>query len=185
MQLHLIFALSFAAFQEQISLEEGQIPSYVRICLAQAARLDKDPIRIDVATNPYYLRGDFDGDGRTDVSVAITSNRPHTGGMAVCLASKQVFLLGGERRGVWFSDIPGDDLICPWWQVVTRKETLHLLLKDAQRRHLPVQKLLAASPGEVIFMPWQEESAIVYYHRGAFRFYRIVSTKIPRDSLIR
>ena len=45
--------------------------------------------------NPFYLRGDFDGDGKPDYAVLVTAKKDQTRGIAIWLSSrKQMFVLG-------------------------------------------------------------------------------------------
>jgi len=41
-------------------------------------------VEVDVETNPYYLRGDFDGDGKPDYAVAVRGKKTRRLGVLVC-----------------------------------------------------------------------------------------------------
>ena len=69
--------------------------------------------------NPYYQRGDFDGDGQIDLAVQIVEKTSHKRGIAIVHASdRSVHVLGaGQRLGN-----AGDDFSWLWvWRVETRR----------------------------------------------------------------
>jgi hypothetical protein len=55
---------------------------------------------IDGSINPFYLRGDFDGDGIPDYAVRIRSVQDHKTGIAIWLTSRKNFTILGA--GVTF-----------------------------------------------------------------------------------
>lgn len=50
---------------------------------------------LDGSINPFYLRGDFDGDGRPDYALRITSKAGSGSGIAVWLSSLHKFVILG------------------------------------------------------------------------------------------
>lgn len=50
---------------------------------------------IDGSINPFYLRGDFDGDGKPDYAVRIRSIHNHKTGIAIWLTSHKNFEIHG------------------------------------------------------------------------------------------
>jgi hypothetical protein len=50
---------------------------------------------LDGSLNPFYLRGDFDVDGKTDYAVRIKSRAGKGSGIAIWLSSKRQFLVLG------------------------------------------------------------------------------------------
>jgi len=48
--------------------------------------------------NPFYLRGDFDADGKVDYAILIKHKKTEKHGIAICLSSnKQVFIMGAGK----------------------------------------------------------------------------------------
>jgi len=57
--------------------------------------------------NPFYLRGDFDADGKVDYAIMIKHRNTDKRGIAICLSSnKNVFIIGAGKH---FGN--GDDFI--------------------------------------------------------------------------
>ena len=101
--------------------------------------------------NPFYLRGDFNGDGKPDIAVLVRNKRSSKLGIAICHGGKnEVFLVGA---GTDFGN-GGDDF--SWidvWQVyrVSLKtderntksrraiERLGALLEGVRRADMPAQ----------------------------------------------
>lgn len=77
-----------------------------------------EPYKISCRLNPFYQRGDFDGDGQTDLAVLITNTTNGQHGIAIVRrASGAVMILGA---GVPFD---GDDDDFSWldvWRVEPR-----------------------------------------------------------------
>jgi hypothetical protein len=49
--------------------------------------------------NPFYLRGDFDGDGKVDYAILIKHKKNGKHGIAICYSSKkQVFIIGAGNK---------------------------------------------------------------------------------------
>jgi hypothetical protein len=129
------------------------LPEGVQSCL------DREAVRsvaiLQVKTNPYYLRGDFDGDGRADYAVAIVGRTTGRNGIALCNASGFTSVLRGDARpNQPFSDMPDDNFLSGDWCVLTRAEAL---------RRVSAKKLSANLKGEVILMPWDDADGIVYF----------------------
>jgi len=94
--LFVVALLLFAKGTAPLSMEEiddENIPSEIieTIGLGQFA----ESYSIDGTLNPFYLRGDFDGDGRPDYAVRIKSKPRGEVGIAVWLSSnKKISVLG-------------------------------------------------------------------------------------------
>jgi hypothetical protein len=81
----------------------------------------KSLFEINASMNPFYLRGDFDGDKKKDYIVAVTERKTGKGGMIIYHpAAKNYFVIGA---GVELTTRPGDDY--GWmnaWEVFCKKE---------------------------------------------------------------
>ncbi len=69
-------------------------------------------LEINSAINPYFLSGDFDGDGSTDVALHVKATKDGSQGILVCFAKRDPVVLGGGTPLPWKADIvPFDDWI--------------------------------------------------------------------------
>lgn len=117
--------------------------------------------------NPFYLRGDFDGDGKPDYAILIASNQDHSKGIAIWLSTKKRFVVLGAGHPFKFgrSDKKGatDFDFIDIWQVYGRK---------------PVERGVAAGPppkllGEAILAGKTESaSGLLYWDGKEFAWYQ-------------
>jgi hypothetical protein len=81
----------------------------------------KSLFEINTVMNPFYLRGDFDGDKKVDYAVAVTERSTGKVGMIIYFPIRKNYLVIGA--GVGLSNRPGDDY--GWmdgWEVFCKKE---------------------------------------------------------------
>lgn len=129
------------------------LPEGVQSCLEREAV--RSVAVLQTKTNPYYLRGDFDGDGRPDYAVAIVGRKTGRNGIALCNASGLTLILRGDARpNRPFSDMPDDNFLSGDWCVLTRAEAL---------RRISANKLSVNPKAEVILMPWDDAEGILYF----------------------
>lgn len=130
------------------------VPGPVANCLTPLA----GQFKIDGRINPFYLRGDFDGDGRTDYAVLITNSKGERG-VAICRAAARA----PEIVGAGFVLNRSADFDFDAWMV---------FLKG------PVEKGVGEGPpprllGEAISIIWSESaSALLYWDGRKFRWYQ-------------
>ncbi|HYK90593.1 MAG TPA: hypothetical protein VE398_17600 [Acidobacteriota bacterium] len=136
-------------------VSQFNVPDAVDSCLKPFASRYKFSGRI----NPFYLRGDFDADGRADYAVLVTDVRKAERGMVVCLSStKSATIIGA---GVRFNKLT--DLSFEAWMVYPKG---------------PVERGVGegAPPtlrGDAISIVWPERaSALVYWDGKEFRWYQ-------------
>jgi hypothetical protein len=67
--------------------------------------------------NPYYLRGDFDGDGRVDYAVLVTERGTGKRGIVVLLSSQPKPRVLGAGTPVQYGSAKWDDLNFDSWRV--------------------------------------------------------------------
>ena len=116
--------------------------------------------------NPYYLRGDFDGDKKPDYAVQVRSDK---GGMGVliCTAKLSVFLLGsGISGGKPFSDMENDNFLATNWMVYTKEQVAELEYMGGVNGPWPVPKIA----GEAIAMIWEDGIALIYWDGKNFKW---------------
>ena len=76
-----------------------------------------DKYVIDHRINPFYLRGDFDGDGRVDYAVLLSERRTGKRGFVVLLSSQPRPQLLGAGTRVQYDSAKWDDLNFDSWRV--------------------------------------------------------------------
>lgn len=145
------------------SLTDGQPFQPER--LAQCLKSPKSA-NLSVLTdrNPFYLRGDFDGDGRPDYAVSVRSQDGGTG-VLICAGNGEVFLLGGGIGGGKFSDMPRDRFLAPNWAVYSKREVTALGAFQSNVPHpVPLVK------GESIAMIWEDGISLIYWNGKSFKW---------------
>ncbi len=114
--------------------------------------------------NPFYLRGDFDGDGKPDCAILVTSKENQSRGIAIWLSSqKRIIVLGAGKpfkvSGQFISDLNFID----FWQVYEKK---------------PVEQAPEAGPpphliGEAILAGKSEAAdGLIYWTGKQFAWYQ-------------
>ena len=79
---------------------------------------------LDTEFNPFYLRGDFDGDKKPDYAIWMRRKAGGIAGIVICAGNSSVHLLGsGITGGKKFSDMDNDDFSPLYWEVATKQET--------------------------------------------------------------
>jgi hypothetical protein len=111
--------------------------------------------------NPFYLRGDFDADGKVDYASMIKNRIHGKCGIAICLSSKkQVFIIGaGKILG------NGDDFI--WidiWMVSVRL--------SKYKSHWEDRELNMVAEGIMIDKS-ESSTAMIYWDGTEFKWYQI------------
>jgi hypothetical protein len=139
-------------------------PDQIERCLKSP---EAAAVEVNTATNPYYLRGDFDGDGRTDYAVAVNGRTTRRNGVFVCSGQGKVFILGADQPlKPPFSDMPDDNFFAPNWSVYSKAETRALgRFKSGDVPVLPRRIL-----GETIAMIWEDGIALIYWDGRAFKW---------------
>jgi hypothetical protein len=109
--------------------------------------------------NPFYLRGDFDGDSVVDYAFLVTSKKTKENGIAFYLSSQKKTLIIGA--GAPFNKMT--DLDFNGWFVYGKQK----VFKGVAEGIPPVLK------SEALFIKWEESaSAIVYWDGQKFRWYQ-------------
>jgi hypothetical protein len=130
--MKLLLSVFFLIFQtQQPPVDLDNIPAPVAECL----KAESERLEISRRINPFYLRGDFDGDGQLDYVVLVQHRKSEKQGFAFCFASNKrkphivgagtsIALEGGVRR----DDLAAFDLwgVAEAWSKQPKKDALFL-----------------------------------------------------------
>gem|GEM_PF-5725420 len=152
--------LSSTAFAADIFPLE---PELLAECVDQ---LGSKGIRLEYVydVNPYYLRGDFDGDGKMDyVSQVVrrgsaASEAERELGLVFCLASGRSATVG-PSLGLMPPDADPALFTSLWWEAVEQ---------DSEE----VKELKAG--GDVVVMVWETASGAIYWNGDSYQWHWIV-----------
>jgi hypothetical protein len=140
------------------------LPSFVHECLDKNKGLDGE---IDIPDaplhNPYFVRGDFDGDRNVDYAVIVESRKSKREGLLVCFRNKETkaVLLGLDAKN------PPPFWLLMNWDVETKEEVSKITDADG--------KLIGITPkGESIVMKGEDWIGIVYWDGKAFRWKEVI-----------
>lgn len=183
--LMLFFALTIRA---QFILESNgydwQVPSQVKQCAASLISLAVTSIKLDYSVNPYYLRGDFDGDGFIDLAIALRGSTDDTkSATGVCPARGRSVLLGSLAKGHVFNNDIAEAVPSVGWTVVSRVALLEILRisKPPQQRVAALRRKIAEGKGEIIYMPYEDGEGAILYASRRFEWYTINSVLFDQD----
>ncbi|MBZ5708916.1 hypothetical protein [Nannocystis pusilla] len=112
---------------------------------------------VDRGINPFYLRGDFDGDAAPDYLVSVV---PKLGGGAL---PRLVVLRGGGRPAVWLDDDPGAGLTLP------ARDAWYVHDRGTSVPAGPGGKAPALKGDGIVMMKLESSSALVYWDGSRFR----------------
>lgn len=152
--------------QEQVSddPEDSSLPSFVYDCvdknkwLVEEADFPSVPLH-----NPYFVRGDLDGDRNVDYAVAVKSRKNKREGLLVCFRNKETkaVLLGLDAKN------PPPFWLLTNWDIETKEEVSKITDADG--------KLIGITPkGESIVMKGEDWIGIVYWDGKAFRWKKAI-----------
>jgi len=87
--------LSFFATNQFGEVDEYNVPVAVQDCLKAG---DAKDLELSSRLNPFFLRGDFDGDHKLDYAVLVIQHGSAKQGIAVCLAGHHSPMVIGAGR---------------------------------------------------------------------------------------
>ena len=135
------------------------VPEILAKCVEEIRSSHSD-VELYTEINPFYLRGDFDGDSRMDYVAQIVRPRlhPHLGidssGLVFCLASGRV-----DPMGAKLGPIPEDAdrllLISPSWEALPPDST---------------EVTAPGAAGDVVVMAWEDGTGVIYMAKGSYRW---------------
>lgn len=143
--------------------ESRIIPEAVKRCFER--KEIRGQVKLGFKINPYYLRGDFDGDGNIDLAISIVGAKSSRIGILVCHASGYVVVLRGDNKPVkTFSEMADDNFISGNWTVMEKSDVTRRMNKmKAKYRVL----------GEAIFMPWDDGDSMILWDGSKFQWVKL------------
>ena len=154
--LAIIFAVGLVPFVwgQQNTVSEYNVPNEVAKCLKALG----SGCAISGRINPFYLRGDFDGDGKPDYAVLVRNGDQQ--GVMICRNSAAKPTLLGAGAG--FHQMK--DLNFNAWQVHPKARPVERGVEEGKP---------PALLGDAILLEWEESaSAIVYWNGKQFVWYQ-------------
>lgn len=135
-------------------LSAFNITGEIRDCLTAAGSRHKVSGRI----NPFYLRGDFRGDGRPETAVLVSEAANGEKGLLVCGPGVKPVLLGAGSSFQGMTNLDFDA-----WRVYPKT----VVRRGAEAGLPPVLR------SEALLLEWSEAaSGLVYWDGRAFRWYQ-------------
>ena len=96
--LLLLIATAFA-ISGFAQVDEYNLPAAVQDCLKNKKLSD---LELNDRINPFFLRGDFNGDGKMDYAVLVSQRATGKQGIAICLAGQPSPIVIGAGRSFAF-----------------------------------------------------------------------------------
>ncbi len=148
---------------------DWNLPDEVRHRLEQAKFFDYYKLSDEV--NPFYLRGDFDGDGKPDYAILVTTKDSNKRFVLICrMGTKDLEILTGRNTSAVFNPK----------QSISLKESFNWMdaWQIADRQQLDANELNEGTPlpmkGEGILAEKTEAATVLIYWTGkGFHWYQI------------
>lgn len=104
------------------TIDEVLIPESIKECMSKVN--SREPIEIEYNFNPYYQRGNLDGNGIIDLAVLVRSTQhKQVRGLLICKDSEMPFLFGRvSKSDIPCSDMADDNFITDNWEILKKKE---------------------------------------------------------------
>lgn len=144
--------------------DNSSLPSFVYDCIDKNNWLVKE---VDFPSiplhNPYFVRGDFDGDKTLDYAVIVESRKNKREGLLVCFRNKETrsVLLGLDPQN------PPPFWLLMNWDVETVEEVGKIT--DAQGKSIGIKP-----KGESIVMKGEDWRGFIYWEGTAFRWKKVI-----------
>lgn len=157
----ILFVLtSFSLLAQQVEIEN--IPD--EILKTVQGKQFASSYDIDGTMNPFYLRGDFDADGKPDYAIWVKSKAGSKTGIAIWLSSKRDFVVLGA--GVPFkaaASVETNLNFLNTWQVYG-KRPVERGVESSQPPHLREEAILVGKT--------ESASGLIYWDGSHFRWYQ-------------
>jgi hypothetical protein len=119
---------------------------------------------ISARINPFYLRGDFDGDGKADYAILVVSKKDQSSGIAIWLTSQKKIIVLGAGKPFKMSGQSTSNLdFVDFWQVREKNAV------EGAPEAGPPPRLI----GEAILAGKSEDGdGLIYWTGKEFRWYQ-------------
>jgi hypothetical protein len=136
--MNIIICILLLCIYQSISrpVDNDNVPFVVSICLQD----ETNGVEISHRMNPFYLRGDFDGDGKLDYAVLFKDRKSEKQGYAFCfaVANRKPQIVGAGHAVVLGSGKPVDDIpdfdvwgIAVPWSKRPKRDALYVGLSES------------------------------------------------------
>ena len=155
----ILFA-SFSALRGQ-DVSEYNVPETAKDCMERHHVLDT--YELSGRINPFYLRGDFNGDGRLDYAVLVIQKSTGKRGIYMCVGTA-AYILGAGKSFHRSDGYDFTDFNFEAWTLYPRRTVIR------SPEEGPAPRLR----GEAILVQWPEAgSGIIYWDGKAFVYYAL------------
>ena len=113
MRLIVVLLLSLV-LAKRVFADSPFLPEPLEKCLKPSSL--QVQVTLVLTRNPFYLRGDFDADGRPDYAVVVRVKETGKEALVICRSAGRAVLLGGRADAKQaFSSNEGDDFVAKNW----------------------------------------------------------------------
>lgn len=156
--MHRLAVLLFlsSAFSAEIAIV---VPEQVRRCLsAQKLR-----VSVDDSVNPFFIRGDIDGDTNADYVAAVKNSATGQPGILICMSNGEhtLFSAGSLAAPEGLVLSADQSLSAVGWTFVTRSEVRHRL------KQLPAASQMR---GEAVLLQYEGDRALIFRSGAKFKW---------------
>jgi hypothetical protein len=144
--------------------ESPYVPTVIHNCVNAPDIKQLATLAFDV--NPFYLRGDFDGDHTPDYAVSVRGPRSKTSGILFCMAKGTRLLIGADQpKTASFLREARDNFMAPNWEVLSKSDQAELSRFTSKVPH-PMPK----AAGDAVGLIWEDGIAVIYWDGKRFRW---------------
>lgn len=149
--------------QEREPNYEMLLPSFLYDCTDKNKWIDNEVKFLVHINNPYFVRGDFDGNGNNDYAVIVESRKDKREGILVCFRNKETkaVLLGLDPKN------PPPFWRLYDWDVETPAQVSETT--DYKGKSIGIKP-----KGESIVMKWEDGIGVIYWDGKEFRWKQVI-----------